>query len=234
MEDRFLKFMLILSLGVHVAIMGSLQWKRHEKSQKVSSPVMYRVLAKKDTSKVDVYARQVRDSAPPPLDPLMSDIRMGSSKSGSLAGGTNFMPREGKEMASELKVFERAPERVKGLRLSKEVTIPILKSDKINTPAYGVYNTIIRDRIRERAYANYTKFSKGDVYLTFIVKSNGTLAGLQILENRSDANEYLRAAGFKSVEESAPFPPFPKDLNYPELTFNIQISFRDIDEEEQK
>jgi hypothetical protein len=32
--------------------------------------------------------------------------------------------------------------------------------------------------------------------------------------------------GVKSVQEAGPFPPFPQDLNYPELTFNVSISFQ--------
>jgi len=29
----------------------------------------------------------------------------------------------------------------------------------------------------------------------------------------------------RSIKDANPFPPFPKDLNYPELTFNVVISF---------
>ena len=49
---------------------------------------------------------------------------------------------------------------------------------------------------------------------------------IQSLPETLQANEFLRNVGMKSVQEAGPFPPFPKDLNYPELTFNVQISFQ--------
>jgi len=137
-----------------------------------------------------------------------------------------FFKDQASGMADMFKVYERQPERVKGLKVTKDVSMPVLKSEKINSPAYVTYYQIVRDRIRERAYTNYTKLSVGEIYLTFIIKSDGTLGELQIIENRSTANEFLREVGQKSVREASPFPPFPEDLNYPELTFNVAISFQ--------
>ena len=129
-------------------------------------------------------------------------------------------------MADEFKMYERKPEKLKGVKVTKEVEVPMLKSEKINTPAYVTYYQIVRDRIRDRAYANYTKLSVGEVYITFIIRADGSLDALQIMESKSAANDFLREVGLKSVQEAAPFPIFPNDLNYPELTFNIQISFQ--------
>ncbi|MEI6438180.1 MAG: energy transducer TonB [Candidatus Omnitrophota bacterium] len=156
-------------------------------------------------------------------DPL---VKVGGEAGAKKNNGPMPLFKDAFDVAADLKVFERAPEKVKGLKVTKEVSIPILKSEKIDTPGYAMYTNIIRDRIRERAYVNFVKYAGGDVYLTFVVKSDGQLSDVQVLQNRSQASEALCAAGLDSIREAAPFPAFPKELNYPELTFNIQISFQ--------
>ncbi len=137
-----------------------------------------------------------------------------------------FFKEGATDISENFKMYERQPERLKGLKLTREVSVPPLRSEKINSPSYVTYYQIVRDRIRERAYTNYTKLSVGEVYLTFIIKSDGTLGDLQIIDAKSTANDFLREVGHKSVQEAAPFPPFPQDLSYPELTFNVAISFQ--------
>jgi hypothetical protein len=73
---------------------------------------------------------------------------------------------------------------------------------------------------------NHPDFEAGKVYLTFVLASNGALQQLQIIENKTFANDYLRTIALKSIKESNPFPPFPKDFDYPEFTFNLLISFQ--------
>ncbi|MBF0619231.1 MAG: hypothetical protein HQL19_03580 [Candidatus Omnitrophica bacterium] len=128
--------------------------------------------------------------------------------------------------ADTFKMFDRAPEKLKSGKVTKEVAMPILKSDKINTPSYVTYYQIVRQRIYDRACTNYTKLSAGEVYITFIIKSDGALGEIKVIEEKTTANDFLRETGMKSVTEAGPFPPFPQDLNYPELTFNAQISFQ--------
>ena len=135
-------------------------------------------------------------------------------------------PKDLPGLMDKADIFERKPEKLKGVKVTKEVSVPMLKSERINTPSYVSYYQIVRDRIRERAYSNYTKLSVGEVFVTFIIKSDGSLSGLQVLDTKSAANDFLRHVGIKSVQEAAPFPVFPKDLVYPELTFNVSISFQ--------
>lgn len=136
------------------------------------------------------------------------------------------MIKASKEISDSFKVFDRKPTKIKGEKVFREVVIPMMRSEKINTPSYTTYYQVVRERIRERAYANYTRLSSGEVYLTFIIHQSGALTELQILSEKTTANDFLKQVGVKSVQEAAPFPPFPQDLNYPELTFNIAISFQ--------
>ncbi len=223
MEDRFFKYAVTISLVLHLCIFVKLYMspKRAEVFQKspemsyhfTPAPEPVPSAALEQNSKTSVLA----SSASVKVDPDAGSKKVDAP-----------MPlfKDVMDVASEFKAFERAPEKVKGLKVTKEVSIPILKSEKIDTPGYAMYTNIIRDRIRERAYVNFVKYAGGDVYLTFVVKSDGQLSDVQVLQNKSQASEALCSAGMDSIREAAPFPPFPKELNYPELTFNIQISFQ--------
>ena len=58
-----------------------------------------------------------------------------------------------------------------------------------------------------------------------MLSSDGSLKEIKIINNKTVANDYLRNVGLRSIKESSPFPAFPFDLKYPELSFNIVISF---------
>lgn len=110
----------------------------------------------------------------------------------------------------------------------RHVTVPLLDSEKISNPRYLNYHDRIRSKIRDRAYfyIDDPRFQNGEVYLTFVVLADGSLKAVQIINEKTKANEYLRTVGLRSINESSPFPPFPADLKYPELSFNIVISFK--------
>jgi len=127
-----------------------------------------------------------------------------------------------------LQVYERSPEknRVFNTAVKKTVSVPLLESEKINNPSYTNYYSLVRARIRQRAYFNYAEYYAGEVYLTFVLFNDGSLKDLKIIEEKSSGGPYLRTIGLKSIKEASPFPAFPKTLNYPELTFNVVISFQ--------
>jgi outer membrane biosynthesis protein TonB len=112
--------------------------------------------------------------------------------------------------------------------MDRKVTVPYLKTEKISNPSYLSYNENLRMRIRERAYTyvNDKAIESGEVYLTFLLSSDGEIQGIKILGDKTRANDYLREIAMRSVKESSPFPPFPQGVNYPELTFNLLISFK--------
>ncbi len=127
----------------------------------------------------------------------------------------------------KLEIYKKERAKMRLVDVKREVSVPVLKSEKITNPKYLSYTEKIRGKIRERAYAyiNASEFQEGEVYLTFVLLSNGILKDVKIIDEKTSANSYLRDAGLKSVTESSPFSSFPEDLNYPELTFNVVISF---------
>ena len=114
-------------------------------------------------------------------------------------------------------------------RNSVQVHLPSLQTEKITNPQYLTYNQRIRQKIKQRAYEFIQKenFEEGEVYVTFSLTRDGQLKEIRIIDEKTQANESLRSISLRSVQGSNPFPPFPKDLLYPDLTFNVIISFRE-------
>jgi TonB family protein len=115
-------------------------------------------------------------------------------------------------------------------RLSKSLCSysPILSPvdlNKINSPVYLSYYQIGREKIKRAAYSNYTRAEEGEICISFVVSSDGHISAVKLIEEKSSQSAYLRNIAFRSVQEASPFPKFPKELDYPQLTFNIVISF---------
>lgn len=109
--------------------------------------------------------------------------------------------------------------------MKKKVSLPSLNTEKITNPDYLNYYQLIREKIKQTAYKNYTRLVNGEVYLSFIILNSGDLKEIRIDSGGSSGNNYLKNVAERSIRESSPFPKFPKDLDYPELSFNVIISF---------
>jgi len=93
-------------------------------------------------------------------------------------------------------------------------------------PAYANYYRLIRDRIRAKAYSYYDSSASGEMYLNFVLSSNGELSALSVKES-SIGNEFLRQVAICSIKDAAPFPVFPAELKkYDRLQFSVSISFK--------
>lgn len=109
--------------------------------------------------------------------------------------------------------------------LKKKISLAPVEMNKINNPSYVSYYNLVREKIRRAAYQNYSHAETGEVYLAFVVSKIGALNTVKLIEERSSGNIYLREVALRSIREAAPFPPFSKDLDYPQLSFNVIISF---------
>ena len=109
--------------------------------------------------------------------------------------------------------------------LKKKITLPSVDLDKINNPSYISYYQIVREKIKRAAYQNYTRQDTGEVYLSFIIAKDGQLKDSRLVDEKSSGKEYLRQIALRSLKDASPFPEFPRNLDYPSLSFNIVISF---------
>lgn len=122
--------------------------------------------------------------------------------------------------------YERRPENMRTMELSRRVSIMPITSQKINNPVYAAYNEMVRERIKEKVYANYDKMEKGEVYLTFLLDDHGVLKEAHIIPEKSHASEHLQEISIKSLREASPFPAFLKGMNLQEYPFNIEIQYQ--------
>jgi TonB family protein len=111
------------------------------------------------------------------------------------------------------------------IAVKKKITLPPVDLGKIDNPSYISYYQIVREKIRRCAYQNYTRSETGEVYVAFVISGDGNLKNARLVEEKSFASEYLKTVAVSSVRDASPFPGFPKELDYPELSFNVVISF---------
>lgn len=94
-------------------------------------------------------------------------------------------------------------------------------------PRYQAYQESIRQQIQKRLgqYVNHPDYQTGEVFVSFDVRSNGSLENMSVVDGRTFANQYLREISLKSIHDATPFPPFPRGLDYSRLTFQLGLSF---------
>jgi len=134
--------------------------------------------------------------------------------------------RKIKEIISQKYIFTKpALVKLDIIAVKKKITLPPINLDKIDNPSYISYYQIVREKIRRAAYQNYTRAEVGEAYLSFLIFSDGSLKAVQLIEEKSSPSTYLKEAALRSIKEASPFPNFPKELDYPHLSFNVVISF---------
>lgn len=111
------------------------------------------------------------------------------------------------------------------ISVKKKIALPAVDMSKMNNPSYISYYQFVREKIRRSAYQNYAKTETGEICLSFIITRNGALHDIRLIEDKSSPNMYLRELAIRSVRAAAPFTEFPKELDYPQLSFNVIISF---------
>ncbi|MFH1397637.1 MAG: energy transducer TonB, partial [Candidatus Omnitrophota bacterium] len=111
------------------------------------------------------------------------------------------------------------------IAVKKKITFPPVDIEKMHNPTYVSYYQFVREKIRKAAYQNYSRSETGVVYLAFVISSNGILRDVRLIEEKSSVNYYLRETALRSIRDASPFLVFPKELDYPQLSFNVIISF---------
>ncbi|MFA7706580.1 MAG: hypothetical protein WCX91_05730 [Candidatus Omnitrophota bacterium] len=111
------------------------------------------------------------------------------------------------------------------LAIKRRVNLPKIEMARINNPSYISYYQIVREKIRRSAYQSYTHNEIGEVYMSFVISNDGYVKDIRLIDAKTSASDYLKGIALRSVRDASPFPNFPKELDYPKLSFNIIISF---------
>ena len=217
-ENKILSCALTVSLVFHAALLSRFSFQNpHPLKEKNSPPEVTYQPVKAVISKPEIKVKL-----------LLADSQTPSVKIPSGTKVQNGPPliKETAKLSPKWQMEKHPSVRVDTRPAERKITVPELKSEKINNPVYLDYYQIVRNRIKEQAYRNYSRTDAGEVYLTFVLASDGSLKQIKLIDEKTSAGAYLKDIGLKSIRESSPFPSFPHDLvAYPELSFNVVISF---------
>ncbi len=220
-ENRIFQFSMLTSLLVHIfAVVSMLLTNLHVygKTQKTIEVVYHPLPAEihKKTYKI----QKIQTINPQKIPPSPKVLTRKEKSTESLIKDLN-------KKKISLSSLEKQPLKVPTLTQKRIITVPVLESGKISYPNYLNYNERIRNKIKNRAYlyVDDPYLQNGEVYLTFVLLANGELKMIKVNHEKSIANDHLRSIGLRSIKESSPFPSFPGELKYPELSFNVIISF---------
>lgn len=224
-DKQFFRIALVISFVLHSFILFGFFQSRaelkqlEEKLKEKKRDMNFEVKPKKEFKPVNV--KKIKPESSPP--------KYRSSEVKKTRDSAMPLVRENKPVLNHFQSLDKRPEKLKGIKVSRQVAVPVLQSSKIDSPAYVTYYQIVRDRIRQKAqeaYNSYEQVKSGNVYMTFILLANGELKQIRIIKDKSVPDAYLHRIGLESVDLASPFPAFPEELKYPELTFNIVITFQ--------
>ncbi len=226
MGNKFLFYGLSASLVVHLAVISVASFTRLQVLDRVSQDVkvIYRPEKNKESSAIRKQPEPLKSSVKrfsKPLDVFAKQFDLSPTKSKEI--------KDMSQLTGRLNFEKSRNSPTKATDWEHRISVPLLTSEKITNPQYLSYNDTIRTRIRQHAYiyADHPDFQTGQVYLTFVLSSQGVLQQIKIKEEKTLANNYLRDISLRSVREASPFPPFPKGFDYPEFTFNVLIAFQE-------
>ncbi len=244
-SDRILRVTFVISLLTHGAILLQSPQLNPFSPPPKEQTIKVRYLKKEELASKLIPKQPANSSSGKPLsesDPFLKlDAKIGAGNKipPPYIEGENVL-KESKAMLDKLKNNGLLPDwqspkalnfakptftSLDLMAIKKKITLPAIEMAKIDNPSYISYYQIVREKIRRSAYQNYTHNQTGEVYISFIISNDGLIKGARLVEERSSANEYLKSTALRSVNDAAPFPNFPKELDYPQLSFNIVISF---------
>lgn len=216
-ENKIFSYALVLSLIVHAAILSRLPFHHPRLLKETTRPIELTYQPVKAVIQKQETKAGARGAVPLPR----AASRMSSAKIPLESRDQNRPPLPPSQWQLEKSPSVRIDTRAVG----RKISVPELKSERINNPVYLDYYQIVRNRIKDRAYRNYSRMDAGEVYLTFVLASDGSLKQIKLVDEKTSGGTYLKDVGLKSIRDSSPFPSFPHDLAYPELSFNVVISF---------
>lgn len=142
------------------------------------------------------------------------------------AGFAMATPLCGLAMAelSASKEFAKTPRDIEAMMKTAEIS---LTAELPSSREYLAYYELIREKIKRKLRTNYRNYySYGDVNLVFTLNRDGSLSDVGIDQENSTSDEALAGIAVSSIKAASPFPSFPSELNLPQASFNLTVSFR--------
>lgn len=105
-------------------------------------------------------------------------------------------------------------------------TYQIITQDKHEE--YMSYYRAIREKILAKLKRNYTgNYNDGDVHLYFVLDKKGELIRIDVALNRSTKDTKLIDIALRSLQQAAPFGPFPEEFKGSgQIPFSVTVTFK--------
>ena len=131
---------------------------------------------------------------------------------------------------SDMQTYQITPKDDKELKITpseeKDMSTYNIVSKENNQKLLSYYRSI-REKILAKLKRNYTShYNDGDVHLFFILDKKGAIIRIDVALNRSTKDTKLVDIALLSLQQAAPFGPFPKDMNVPQMPFSLIITFK--------
>lgn len=222
-ENKVFKFTLLISLLVHGAILSrTANFPIFPSSKKENKEVEVAYL--KPPEEKQMSAKIDKAKAEPFLK-IPSKISMGKKLPPPFVSKEDIF-KKSKGHLEQISAFSKPTvARPDLISVKKKITLPPIDRTKIKNPSYISYYQIVREKIKRSAYQNYTGKEEGEVTVSFVISKDGKLQDMRITDDKSSPSTYLREITIESINDASSFPEFPQELDYPELSFTIAISF---------
>lgn len=235
--DRAFKYALIFSVFFHAAIIIEWPFYRHlftNQNQYKDIEITYLKIKEPPLpapkSEVLTKATQTKVEFPQPTKMISKELPKGTGVEKAEAMPTkkeSATPVEAKKEDTNIvkkpMLEQRSSVEIKQMSIQKSegITSIDLKSLRLVPPSYA---QAVRNKIRKNL--DFPKSAvEGDVFVRFIIASDGELRELSIIDEKSTKDGFLRELVFEAIKNSSPFPKFPNDVTVPEVKFTCQISF---------
>lgn len=224
-ENKFFRWAIIISLGFHLGILllnpqwGLLKQLDKEKEQNVE----VRYLEVKDLKLPKSAAQRI----PEALLNLPTKMKVDPVPS------VPSLDKEEVFSKSRVSIGQRinTPKPVTVVKpemgdIRKKITITPESFEKIASPAYLSHSSAVRGKLEKALYENYgSELGQATLVLSFVLTRDGFVKEAKIVEEKSSTSHYFNNLTIECVRAAAPYPPFPKELDYDELPFRVTVSF---------
>ncbi len=223
-NNKIFRITLIISLVLHALILFPMP-KFQKKKPEVIEPAFFNYLAVNiPQPKASLVKDLNKSNIQPQKRKKIAKKTYRTIKSNKKTRKTANKIKEKIEKVEEIPTIE--PEKKREIITKKSPKLPKkeeeLSKDKYYISYYRLINELLRDSV---IYPE--DFSEGEIALTFVLNSDGSLVNVDVLQDTSYNNNSLSETAKLIVKNAAPFPPFPNKLRQNQLTFNVVFCFRE-------
>jgi len=218
-SDRVFTISLVLSFALHGVIMlqnpNFSPFENNRKEEKLE--VSY-------VKKKEPQPKRLANKSEPFLK-LDSRITMNKKLPPPLPEKNNIFKKDRTAIIPDIQFNKPSLTKPDIIAIKKRISITPTDVDMKNNVNYIAHCQIVREKIKRNLYQNYTGSETGEVEISFLISREGSLLDSRVIEEKSTPNKRLQRIAIESLKDAAPFPNFPKSLDYQQLSFNLTVSF---------